>query len=471
MHEAKEVSDMKGVNTWSFKPYKPFLFDTGDIYICRLAPEKCAIHLEWLPIGAEQYQIYCRTRNAGDYALMGETTDCAYTITALDDQTDYEFYVEALGKRSRVRLARTGTCEGTVINYLHPDDKCYSYAGQYLGSPSLLRCPDGSLLCTMDLFQMNKPMNLTLLFRSRDDGQTWHYVSDIYPCLWPKLFVHRNEVYLLSVATQSGDLLIGKSTDMGETFSMPTVLLRGSIPGHPGLHKANQNVMHANGRIWATLEWGCWINNFGFSVMVMSCDENADLLCAENWHFTPPVPYNPAWPGTAKGPSTGNIEGTLTLFPDGNLYNVMRYSMQNCTPCYGKALVYRVNTDDPDAPLCYDHAMDFPANHSKFIIQQDEQTGLYYTIANRISGPESINARNLLSLMVSPDCENWRTVCDLIDYRDHDPALFGFQYVDFLFSGDDILYQCRTSMNGADTFHNSNYATFHRIKDFRALGK
>ena len=35
--------------------------------------------------------------------------------------------------------------------------------------------------------------------------------------------------------------------------------------------------------------------------------------------------------------------------------------------------------------------------------------------------------------------------------------------------GDDIIYLCRTGMNGANSHHNTNYATFHRIENFREL--
>ena len=63
----------------------------------------------------------------------------------------------------------------------------------------------------------------------------------------------------------------------------------------------------------------------------------------------------------------------------------------------------------------------------------------------------------------------WKVDCDLIDKRFDDPKKVGFQYVDFDFDGDDIIFLCRTAMNNADTFHNSNYSTFHRVKDFRKL--
>ena len=41
---------MKGYNFWSYAPYKPLLRDVGDIYICRIAPNKNNIHFEWLDV-------------------------------------------------------------------------------------------------------------------------------------------------------------------------------------------------------------------------------------------------------------------------------------------------------------------------------------------------------------------------------------------------------------------------------------
>jgi hypothetical protein len=40
-----------------------------------------------------------------------------------------------------------------------------------------------------------------------------------------------------------------------------------------------------------------------------------------------------------------------------------------------------------------------------------------------------------------------------------------------MIEGDDILYLCRTAVNGANSFHNSNFTTFHRIKNFREVQK
>ena len=50
-----------------------------------------------------------------------------------------------------------------------------------------------------------------------------------------------------------------------------------------------------------------------------------------------------------------------------------------------------------------------------------------------------------------------------------DTAHVGFQYVDFAIEGNDLLFLCRTALNGANSYHDSNYSTFHRIKNFREI--
>jgi hypothetical protein len=50
----------------------------------------------------------------------------------------------------------------------------------------------------------------------------------------------------------------------------------------------------------------------------------------------------------------------------------------------------------------------------------------------------------------------------------------GFQYADWLFDGDDLIAVVRTAFDdadgGADSFHNANFLTFHRIRNFREAG-
>ncbi len=112
---------------------------------------------------------------------------------------------------------------------------------------------------------------------------------------------------------------------------------------------------------------------------------------------------------------------------------------------------------------------DANALHQRRTIKQEPETGTYYSIGTRVYDPEYPGARDLLSLLRSSDLKSWEVVCNLMDYRGIDRQRIGFQYVDFEIDGNDILYLCRTALNGAHSFHDANYSTFHRIKDFRTL--
>lgn len=460
---------MKGYNLWSYHPYRPILDKVGDIYISRIAPGEHSIHFEWLYEEGKEYSVYYRTFDDKEYTFHGKIKGGSCDIEGLEYERDYAFYVECEGKKSRARFARCGTCPGTVVNYLHPQDPALSFSGRYLCSPSLLRHPDGYLLASMDVYEGSHPQNLTLIFRSDDDGETWHYVSELMPCFWGNMFIHRGELYMIACSTEYGDLLIGKSTDGGKTFCAPVSILRG-INGkcNEGVHRYPQKTYYYGGRIYQTLEWASnEPEGHYMAAMVMSCDENDDLLVPENWSFTDVRKFDkndPLWEGLDSVPENfvpKNFEGTLVTSPEGKLLNIMRYIVPE-----QQAMVYEVDTKDHEAPLKYSYRMDFPANYSKFTIRFDDVSGRYYTLASRY---EKEPVRNLISLMYSTDLKKWEVASDVLDYRDRDPQKVGVQYVDFHIEGDDILFLCRTAINGANSFHDSNYSTFHRIKKFRDL--
>lgn len=180
---------MRGYSKWSYAPYRPLLTEEM-LYICRVVPSAEKIHIEWLDTDDGSYKVFYRKRGDGKFSLAAETGLCSFDIQKLIAGEEYEFFIEANGKRSRVRLAKCADAVGTVVNYLHPEDDAYSFSGKYLCSTSLVKHPDGYLLASMDLFAADYPQNLTLIFRSDDNGETWHYVSELMPCFWGKMFRH-----------------------------------------------------------------------------------------------------------------------------------------------------------------------------------------------------------------------------------------------------------------------------------------
>ena len=158
----------------------------------------------------------------------------------------------------------------------------------------------------------------------------------------------------------------------------------------------------------------------------------------------------------------------MTIGPDGRLYNVLRYEIGACKPSFGKVILMQPDVHNPEAPLRFARVMDFPGNHSKFEIHFDPVTGCYLSIVSYLDN-EHPTGRNLLSLIVSRDLEHWSLVKHIFDYRHLPEKQVGFQYVNFLVEGEDILLLCRTAFNGAANFHDANFSTFTRIRDFRQL--
>jgi len=79
--------------------------------------------------------------------------------------------------------------------------------------------------------------------------------------------------------------------------------------------------------------------------------------------------------------------------------------------------------------------------------------------------------RNTLALVYSRNLHDWQVRSIILHHPDI--THHAFQYVDWQFDGRDIVAAIRTAYDdgqgGAHTYHDANYLTFYRIKDFRSL--
>jgi hypothetical protein len=108
-----------------------------------------------------------------------------------------------------------------------------------------------------------------------------------------------------------------------------------------------------------------------------------------------------------------------------------------------------------------------PGGGSKFTIRYDSLTSRYWSIGNKQTEPAAY--RNNLVLASSSDLRSWRVEASVL--YDADPHRHAWQYVDWQFDGADIAFLSRTAfddgLGGAQSAHDANYLTFHRINDFR----
>ncbi len=456
--------------------------------IVRIAPGNQRIQIEWQLADASleitpvlQWKRRSeRWDEAEEVDLPGSTDPKArqHTMEGLSNGIDYEFRIllirgtdRAVVGESPVRLARPGFVPGTVVNYHHPEDLTFDSSGRSTASPSIAVLPNGRYVASHDMYWREGGQHLSFIFYSDDRGVSWHYLSELDPCFWGKLFVHRGHLYMLSTSTEYGALLIRRSEDGGETWSAPTEIIPAGSREKGGPHKAPVPVVEYEGRLWSAVEHGSWKLG-AHDAGVVSVPVDADLLDPRSWTVTPFLKYDPSWPGAVSGTGPSVLEGNIVVAPDGELVNFLRYQTNKGKPDYGRAVMLKVDRRNPAASPTFGRIVDFHGNMSKFTIAFDPVTRHYFSLVNRVT-TDNPGQRNILTLVSSPDLIRWNIVIDILNYQDNgwheDMRLVGFQYVDWLFDGDDIIALSRTAINGANNFHDANHITFHRIEKFRTI--
>ena len=82
--------------------------------------------------------------------------------------------------------------------------------------------------------------------------------------------------------------------------------------------------------------------------------------------------------------------------------------------------------------------------------------------------------RNILTLVASKDLINWEIVDTILIDRtmlnfDVSMAIHAFQYVDWCFDGEDIIFTVRETMGDTYYFHNGYELTFYRLSNYKSL--
>ena len=354
-------------------------------------------------------------------------------------------------------------------------DHSPAVSGMYVGSPALAVLPSGEYVASHDFFgpESNEFQSArSVVFRSADRGEKWERIAEIQGAFWSSLFVHRDRLYLLGTDRHHGNIVIRRSEDGGVTWTSPKDRTTGLLRDTGECHCAPVPVLEHDGRLWRAFEWRnppiAWGINYRSGMLSVAVD--ADLLNASNWTFSNFLPSDREW---NRGDMGAWLEGNAVVAPDATLVNLLR--VQTKSP-QEKAAIVRLSANGQVATFDPDHDfIDFPGGAKKFTIRFDPITKKYWTLAtilhekHRATNPGGI--RNTLALNCSADLRHWEVRTVIL----YDPgvAKHGFQYVDWLFEGQDLIAVCRTAFDdatgGAHNNHDANYLTFHRICNFRDL--
>ena len=364
--------------------------------------------------------------------------------------------------------AQSPKVPGVVVRHVPASTKTY------IGSPSICILPDGDYVASHDYFgpgSTEHKQALTTIYKSTDRGKSWKKISEIDGQFWGNLFVHKNVLYSMGTWKHHGNFVIRKSTDNGSTWTNPKdrkngLLLEGEY------HTAPMPVVVHNRRLWRAIEnarshttkWGQ-----RYSAMVISVPVNADILNADNWTATNNLSYDSTY---LDGNFGGWLEGNVVVTPEGNIVDILRVD----TFEKGREVAAVVNISKDGLTASFDSStgfMDFDGGAKKFAIRCDKQNKRYWTLSNMIkeefSHLRAASVRNTLVLASSSDLKNWTIHKVLLSHPD--VKKHGFQYIDWQFDEQDIIFLSRTAFDdefgGANNNHDANYLTFHRIKNFK----
>lgn len=359
---------------------------------------------------------------------------------------------------------------GTVVNYRPAS------SGVYLGAPSIAILPNGDYVVSNNFTSIeggdHGKVHKTAVFKSSNKGATWKFLTEMANQRWSNLFYHSDALYMMGVKEAYGDIAIRKSIDGGKTWTVPKDKESG-ILAKGRYHTAPVPMVIHKGRIWRAMEDAPKGRNF--RAFIMSASVDSDLMKADSWTMSNKILHEQEW---HSGKMKSWLEGNAVLGPDNTILNVLRSEFEDTTR--NTAAIMKVSENGKTTT--FNPAQDFVqmpgATGKKFTIRKDSVTNKYWSLVNWIQ-PKDLpllqklkqpgKIRNTLALISSTDLKSW--TIDRVVLHHPDVKKHAFQYVDWQFENEDIILVSRTAFDddetGADSFHNANYITFHRVKKFR----
>lgn len=353
---------------------------------------------------------------------------------------------------------------------------------RYVEGPGLVRLDDGALIAVVPVVpreEWSKERRLTQstthILKSADGGKTWQALAEL-PFYSAVPWTHRGTLFLFAnkpgpPSARNEDLLILRSNDGGKTWSEPVTLFKGN---YWNCHTAM--VQRADRLYWAIDDLALGSKR---GPRLVAGDLSGEALDPKSWRISEPVKF----PGAPKEmfdakfakqsdqylePNVIEVNGHLRVL---STVKIKRQTTGNV------CAVLDASDDGEKLDLRFARYNSMPGGNLKFCVLWDDASKLFWATSNPPADSEntinvkldnfrgSAGDRRFLMLHYSLDALNWFPAGCIAAA----PKLSqSFMYARPVIDGNDLAIICRSSVN-APNQHDADYATFHRVRNFRKL--
>lgn len=357
----------------------------------------------------------------------------------------------------------------------------------YVEGPGLVRLDDGALVAAVPVVPREKwseerrsTTSVTHMLRSDDGGKTWQQLADL-PYYSAAPWTDSGTLYLFANKAGLGkkrnaDLVLLKSSDRGKTWSEPVTLFTGYYWNcHTAMVQRDRKIY------WATDDLSFGKNR---GPRLVAGDLSTDPMNPKSWRISEPVLF----PGAPKEMWDPKFAENPNQYLEANVIDVngrlrVLAAVKMKRPSVTNICAVLDATDDGSKlDLKFTRYNSMPGGNLKFCVVRDEVSKLYWATSNQaVDGENTFGLakeaekqetyrasafdRRFLMLHYSVDGLNWFPAGCIAQAGKMSQS---FMYARPVVDGNDLVLIARSSVH-APNQHDADYATFHRVRDFRKL--